>query len=68
MPYKSMAQARKFHADPKLRKYTSEFDAATNFTHLPERSKPVKPKGKRKMHKGRNSAITKMLASGGNHR
>lgn len=68
MPYKSLAQARKFHADPKLRKYTKEFDSATNFAHLPERSRPVKPKGKRKLHKHRATAITRMLASGGNHK
>jgi len=38
MPYASKAQARKFHADPTLRKFTAEFDAATDFSTLPERA------------------------------
>lgn len=67
-PYVSLAQARKFHADPKLRKYTKEFDAATNFAHLPERATPVRRKGVKEMHKRRHSNLTKLLAAGGNHR
>ncbi len=48
MPYKSKAQQRKFHADPKLRKYAPEFDKATKakkggFKALPARAKK-KPK------------------------
>lgn len=55
MPYASLAQARKFHADPKLRKYTSEFDAATDFSKLPAHVKP------RKKHHER-SGIAEALA------
>jgi hypothetical protein len=44
MPYRSLAQARKFHSDPKLRRYAAEYDAATDFSKLPDR---VRPKGKR---------------------
>lgn len=40
MPYRSLAQARKFHSDPKLRKYAAEFDKATDFSSLPERIHP----------------------------
>lgn len=36
MPYVSDAQRRKFHADPKLRKYAPEFDAASKGMKLPE--------------------------------
>lgn len=70
MPYLSMAQARRFHADPKLRKYTKEYDAATNFASLPDRVHPpkMKPKHRAKMLKDRATAITRMLAAGGNHR
>jgi hypothetical protein len=38
MPYVSLAQARKFHSDPKLHKYAAEFDAATDWSHLPPRA------------------------------
>ncbi len=49
MPYVSKAQARKFHADPKLRKLAPEWDAATKkaggFGRLPQRKgKPVAKK------------------------
>ena len=37
MPYSSKAQARKFHSDPKLRKYTKAYDEATDFACLPEK-------------------------------
>jgi len=48
MPYRSKAQMRKFHSDPKLRKYAAEWDAATpNPKKLPERAKP-KRKAKRR--------------------
>lgn len=40
MPYASEAQRRKFHADPKLQKYTGEFDAASKGMKLPERVHP----------------------------
>jgi hypothetical protein len=47
MPYASQSQARKFHADPKLRHLAKEYDAATpNIRGLPQRVK--KPKLKRK--------------------
>ena len=43
MPYVSMAQARKFHSDPKLKKYAAEWDAATQaaggFYKLPQYKK-----------------------------
>lgn len=53
MPYSSKAQARKFHADPKLRKYAAEYDAATDFSDLPERVKHAKKQvaKHRKRHK-----------------
>lgn len=47
MPYASLAQARKFHSDPKLRRYAAEYDKATDFSKLPER---VRPRGKRRHH------------------
>ncbi len=37
MPYKSKAQAAKFHSDPKLRKYAKEFDKASKGKKLPKR-------------------------------
>lgn len=38
MPFKSQAQRAKFYADPKLRKYIPEFEAATPKNRkLPER-------------------------------
>lgn len=37
MPFKSQAQRRKFYADPKLRKYAPEFEAATKGKKLPKR-------------------------------
>lgn len=42
MPYVSKAQAAKFHSDPKLRKYAAEYDAATDFSKLPQRVGPKK--------------------------
>ena len=63
MPYKSMAQLRKFHADPKLRKYVKEFDAATpNIGALPERIGPVVSKNKRKKRRHHNQRLAQMLA------
>jgi hypothetical protein len=51
MAYKSLAQARKFHADPALRKYAAEWDYATQqaggFKNLPER---VGQKKKKRRH------------------
>ena len=42
--FKSQSQRRKFHADPKLRKYVPEFEAATpKGAKLPERVKPKAP-------------------------
>jgi len=64
MPYASKAQARRFHSDPKLQQYAAEYDAATEaaggFSKLPERVRP-------KTHPA-HTAITHMLAAGGNHR
>ena len=52
MPYKSKAQARKFHAMEKRGEISSstvnEFDKATDFTHLPERKKPSRKPSKAK--------------------
>jgi hypothetical protein len=47
MPYKSKAQQRLFHSNPKLKKYAPEFDAATKakpggFKALPARAKKKK--------------------------
>lgn len=42
MPYASLAQEEKFHADPKLRKYTPEFDAASKGMKLPKYAKGSK--------------------------
>lgn len=39
MVYKSEAQRKKFHADPRLRKYTKEWDAATGNRKLPKKVK-----------------------------
>lgn len=39
MPFKSEAQRRKFYADPKLRKYIPEFEAATPKGKLPDHVK-----------------------------
>jgi len=36
MPYASLAQAAKFHSDPKLKKYTPEFDSASKGMKLPK--------------------------------
>jgi hypothetical protein len=51
MPYVSLAQARKFHADPKLRKYAAEFDKATNFKGLPRHAR----------HRKRRSKVAELL-------
>ena len=56
MPYKSKAQARKFHADPKLRKHAKHWDDSTKktkkgFKGLPEKAKKKngnKGKGRKK--------------------
>lgn len=42
MPYASKAQQRKFHSDPRLRKYAKEYDDATDFSKLPERIRPTR--------------------------
>lgn len=45
MPFKSQAQRAKFYADPKLKKYAAEFEAATpKGKKLPEHVKPKKKK------------------------
>lgn len=44
VPYRSKAQARKFHSDPRLRKYAAEFDRATDFSKLPARAKRKRKK------------------------
>lgn len=58
MPYLSRAQARRFHADPKLRKYAKEWDQATDFSKLPERV------GKRRKSKKRNQLIDAIKRGG----
>lgn len=55
MPYKSKAQQRKFHADPKLRKHAKHWDDATKktkkgFKGLPEKVKRKKRKKKKQWH------------------
>ena len=55
MPFKSLAQQRRFFADPRLRKYAKEWAKGTDFKHLPERIGPVKD------HKRR---IAERLANG----
>ncbi len=43
MPYKSKAQMKKFHSDPKLKKYAPEWDKATkNPKKLPNKVKKHK--------------------------
>lgn len=46
MPYRSRAQQRKFHADPKLKKYAPEFDEATKHTKKGFKGLPEKVKKK----------------------
>lgn len=58
MPYVSKAQERKFHADPKLRKYTPEFDAASKGKKLPERKHP-KPSLHNRVKAGLKKAFPK---------
>ena len=53
MPYASEAQRRKFHSDPKLQKYTAEYDAASKGKHLPEKVMH------KKIQKGMNKAFPK---------
>ena len=47
MPYKSKAQQRKFHADPKLRKFAPEFDKATKAKKGGFKAWPAKAKKKK---------------------
>lgn len=63
MPYVSQAQAIKFHADPKLRKYVAEYDAATpNINALPARASRPKHPAKRKHRQQRHDRLAQMLA------
>jgi hypothetical protein len=49
VPFVSKAQRRKFYADPKLRKYAAEFEAATpKGAKLPEHVKGSKSKRARR--------------------
>jgi hypothetical protein len=50
LPYSSLAQARLFHSDPKLKKYAAEYDAATDFSKLPEHVGPKKYRGRSVLH------------------
>ena len=43
MPFLSQAQRAKFYADPALRKYIPEFEAATGNKKLPEHVQKAKP-------------------------
>ena len=47
-PFVSQAQRAKFHADPKLKKFIPEFEAATGKKKLPKHVKPNKKKKKAK--------------------
>lgn len=64
MPYRSLAQARKFHSDPKLKKYAPEFDAATKqaggFKKLPYRV--TLPKHLK--HRKREGQLARLLGGG----
>jgi hypothetical protein len=62
MPFASIAQYDKFRATPSLRKWISEFSAGVDFSKLPARVAKPQPKH------ARRTAITAMLAAGGNHR
>lgn len=62
MPYVSLAQERKFHSTPSLRKYAAEFDAATDGASLPERVGTPRSKGKRRAKKTRHTNLTSLLA------
>ncbi len=57
MPYKSRAQARKFHAMEKRGEIdpatVREFDRATNFDRLPEKVRPKRGTPKRSAKKRR---------------
>ena len=48
MPFASKAQQRLFFARPELRKYASEWAAATDFQHLPEHVRHKKKKKKKR--------------------
>jgi hypothetical protein len=64
VPYRSLAQARKFHSDPKLKKYAGEYDAATRaaggFKKLPYRV--TLPKHVRNQKHG--GKLARLLAGG----
>lgn len=60
--YVSLAQERKFHSTPSLRKYTAEFDAASKGASLPERVGTPKSKHKRRTKKTRHTNLTGLLA------
>jgi hypothetical protein len=55
--FKSQAQRAKFHADPTLRKFIPEFEAATPKGKLPMRVKP-RSKKKKKVKKFRSVSHT----------
>jgi hypothetical protein len=55
MPFVSQAQRAKFYADPKLRKYIPEFEAATGGKKLPARV------GNSQLH---NAAVAHMKRKG----
>jgi hypothetical protein len=67
MPFRSEAQRRHFYATPSLRRYIAEFEQGTP-KHLPERVHPPKPIPTQPKRQARHTAITTMLAAGGNHR
>lgn len=53
MPYKSKAQQKKFHADPKLRQHAKHWDEETKktkggFKALPKKVRKKKSKSKKK--------------------
>lgn len=60
MPYKSKAQQRRFHSDPKLMDLAAHWDDATKktkggFAKLPEKIKKKKTKSKTKNERKRKT-------------
>lgn len=67
MPFRSNAQRRKFESTPSLRKYVAEMEQGTP-KNLPERVHPARQLPTQPKRQARHTAITVMLATGGNHR
>jgi hypothetical protein len=67
IPFVSESQRRKFYSTPSLQEYVAEFEQGTP-KKLPERVRPPKPIPTQPKRQSRHTAITAMLAAGGNHR